>query len=298
MYFKKAALPLNGILVAALTVTFAACGSNNNSEQETAGAAKDSAQQKNSAPKSEQTTFALPSPLQIASIFKKAGLKYLPNLANPVENSSKYNSGKISEALNLGVYSADLSYCTLNKQNQDSKNYMKASRDLATLLGLGKVFETDNLAARFEKNLNSEDSLAAIIAEMQMQTDMVLEENEQEYVSATVFAGAWIESMYIGGRVYEKAKEKNVSARLIEQMSIVENIIKALKAQEKKDPNLTAVITDLTAIRDIYKGFTGVKALAENTSEDVDFSKIPMTEEEIATLTKKIVEVRTKIVKG
>ncbi|HEV7230355.1 MAG TPA: hypothetical protein VGO45_03440 [Bacteroidia bacterium] len=298
MYFKKAVLPLNGILAAAFAVTLAACGSNNNVEQETAGAAKDSAQQKTTAPKTEQTTFALPSPLQIASIFKKAGLKYFPNLANPVENSGKYNSGKISEALNLGVYSADLSYCTLNKQNQDSKNYMKASRDLATLLGLGKVFETDNLATRFEKNLGSEDSLAAIIAEMQMQTDMVLEENEQEYVSATVFAGAWIESMYIGGKVYEKAKEKNVSSRLIEQMSIAENIIKALKAQEQKDPNLTAVIADLVAIRDIYKGFAGVKALSENTSEDVDFSKIPMTEEEISSLTKKIVEVRTKIVKG
>jgi hypothetical protein len=297
MYFNKAALPLKGILASALIVSLFACGSSNTASEPDANGTKDSAQSKNNVQKDDHPSFALPSPLQIASIFKKAGLKYYPNLANPFENASKYNSGKINEALNLGVYSADLSYCTLNHQNQDSKNYMKASRDLAGQLGLSKVFETDDLAARFEKNLGKEDSLASIIAEMQMQTDMILEEREQEYVSATVFAGAWLESMYIGGKVYEKGKEKNVSARLIEQMSIAENIVKALKSFEQKDPAITPLIADLNAIRDIYQNFAGVKAL-KDAAEDVDFTKIPMTDEEIAGLTKKIDEIRAKIIKG
>jgi hypothetical protein len=174
---------------------------------------------------------------------------------------------------------------------------MKASRDLASLLGLGKVFETDNLASRFEKNLNSEDSLAAIIAEMQMQTDMILQGQEQEYVSAAVFAGAWIESMYIGGMVYEKAKEKNVAARLVEQMVISENIIKALKANEKKDAALSGVIADLEAIRAQFKSFSGIKSMTEG-ADDIDYSKIVITEAEVMGLTKKITEVRSKIVKG
>jgi hypothetical protein len=294
MYFNKAALPLKGILASALIVSLFSCGSSTPASEPDANGTKDSALSANKVQKDEHPSFALPSPLQIASIFKKAGLKYYPNLANPFENASKYNSGKINQALNLGVYSADLSYCTLNHQNQDSKNYMKASRDLAGQLGLSKVFEADNLANRFEKNLGAEDSLASIIAEMQMQTDMILEEREQEYVSATVFAGAWLESMYIGGKVYEKGKEKNVSARLIEQMSIAQNIIKALKAFEQKDPAITPLIADMEAIRDVYQNFSGVKALKES-AEDVDFTKIPMTDVEIAGLTKKIDEIRAQI---
>ena len=174
---------------------------------------------------------------------------------------------------------------------------MKASRTLATQLGLEKVFEADNLAERFEKNLGSDDSLASIISEMQMQTDMILEEHEQTYVSATVFAGAWIESMYIGGKIYEKSKGKNVSSRLVEQMSIAENIVRALRSHEKKDAALTAVIADMSAIRDIFKNFAGIKALAQS-QDDVDFTKIDISDAEMSSLIKKIDEVRAKIVKG
>lgn len=298
MHFIKGSIPLKGLWAPALCIFLSSCGSESTTEPENNPNPKEVTQpEKPKVQKEETPTYTLPSPLQIASIFKKSGLKYFPNIANPVANVSKYNAGKTSEALNLGVYSADLSYCTLNKQNQDSKSYMKASRDLAALLGLGKVFETDNLAQRFEKNLGNEDSLASIIAEMQMQTDMILEENEQEYISATVFAGAWVESMYIGGKVFDKAKEKGVSSKLVEQMSIVENIIKALKASESKDPGISGVIADLTAIHEIYKAFPGVKAIS-GTDDDVDFSKINISESELGNLSKKIEEVRSKIVKG
>jgi hypothetical protein len=301
MYFKKASIVRNLIMAPAVCISLFSCGSGATQDQESnagSGKDKDSASSRQSAQKDEPTTtFTLPSPLQIASIFKKAGLVYYPNICNSPENASKYNSGKMSQALNLGVYSADLSYCALNKQNQDSKNYMKASRELASQLGLEKVFETDNLANRFESNLGKDDSMAAIIADMQMQTDMILEEHEQEYISTAAFAGAWIESVYIGGKVYEKGKEKNVSMRLMEQMAIADNIVRALKASEKKDAEIASVITDINAIRDIYKDFAGIKALAQS-QEDMDFSKIQISEEELGKLTKKIDEIRSKIVKG
>jgi hypothetical protein len=298
MYLNKVASHLNSLLAAVVCLSFFSCGSSSTADQETTSQAKDtSANSKTVVQKEEPTTFTLPSPLQIASIFKKAGLSYFPNICNQPENASKYSSGKISQALNLGIYSADLSYCALNKQGQDSKNYMKASRDLASQLGLEKVFETDNLATRFEKNLSNEDSLGGIIAEMQMQTDMILEEHEQEYISATVFAGAWVESMFIGGKVYEKGKEKNVAMRLVEQMAIAGNIVKALKASEKKDAGITAVIGNITSICDVYKDFVEIKALA-NTPDDIDYNKIQISKEELAKLTAKIDEIRASIVKG
>jgi hypothetical protein len=298
MYLNKVATPLNHLLAAAVCLSLFSCGSGTTAEQDPNGTSKDSAANaKNMVQNEEQTSYTLPSPLIIASIFKKAGMSFYPGICNPAENSSKYNSGKINQALNLGVFSADLSYCALNKQNQDSKSYMKASRDLASQLGLAKVFETDNLANRFENNLGNEDSLGGIIAEMQMQTDMILEEHEQQYISATVFAGAWLESMYIGSKVYEKAKEKNISMRLVEQMAIAGNIIKALHASEKKDAGIAAVITDLNAVREIYDNFPAIKAMVQS-QEDIDYSKIKIEEVDLAKLTKKIDEIRSSIVKG
>ncbi len=298
MYLKKVSFLVTPLVTSAFCLALSSCGSAPKADQDANASPKDSvAAVKTDAQTEDKPSFTLPSPLQIASIFKKAGLLYYPNIANAPENVSKYNSGKISQALNLGIYSADLSYSALNKQNQESKSYMKASRELASQLGLSKVFETDNLAERFEKNLSVDDSLASIIAEMQMQTDLILEEHEQEYISATVFAGAWVESMYIGGKVYEKGKAKNVSFRLVEQMAIAENIIKALKSYEAKDASITPVIADLTTTREIFKNFAGVKAMA-NSQEDIDFSKITITEDEIGQLIKKIDEIRARIIKG
>ena len=55
-------------------------------------------------------SFVPPSPIQIASIFKKAGLQYDATLPNKVENISNYTD-KFKQSLNFGVYSSDLAYC-------------------------------------------------------------------------------------------------------------------------------------------------------------------------------------------
>ncbi|MFI5150430.1 MAG: hypothetical protein ACHQRM_11905 [Bacteroidia bacterium] len=298
MYLNKAASALYGTIATAACIFLFSCGSNHKDDQKEVASNKDTvAPAQKGETKGEQTSYTLPSPIQVASIFKKAGLTYYPNIGNAADNASKYNAGKINESLNLGVYSADLSYCALNKQNQDARNYLKASRQMADMLGLGKVFETDNLANRFDANLGKEDSLGPIIADMELQTDLILQEREQEYISATVFAGAWVESMYIGGKVFEKGKAKNVSAHLIEQMAIAQNIVKALKANESKDPGITGVMNDISSIRDTFENFAGVKSLNKDRDE-VDFSKIEITEAEMTGFIKKIDEIRAKIVKG
>jgi hypothetical protein len=73
--------------------------------------------------------------------------------------------------------------------------------------------------------------------------------------------------------------------------------VRALRSHEKKDPALSVVIADMAAIRDIFRNFSGVKALAQS-QEETDYSKIEISESEMSSLIKKIDEVRGKIVKG
>jgi hypothetical protein len=292
MFLKTKSLLSKSLIVAASTLFFAACGGDSNKEAEevTNAVTIDST----AVAEVPTTSYSLPSPLQIASIFKKSGLKFKDGLTNGEKDPSIYATN-MSKSINLGVYSADLSYCVLNKQSQQAMNYIKLARTLADNLGMGSVFEEGNLLKRFEKNLGNEDSLAYIIAELQMVTDMYLDENDQQQITSLVFAGAWVESMYIGSKVFEKGKEQGLSNKLAEQMNILGSIVNALKVEEKKDAGITGLIADLNVIKDVYDGLGSVKAASAKT----DNEDIPMlTNDELAQLSAKIEVLRNKFVKG
>jgi len=89
---------------------------------------------------SDDYEFIPPSPLQIASIFKKAGLEYMQGLPNSTENADDYNS-KFQQSLNFGVYSSDLAYCVENEKYDEASQYLKVIRKLGSKIGLETVFQ-------------------------------------------------------------------------------------------------------------------------------------------------------------
>jgi hypothetical protein len=244
----------------------------------------------------EAVTYKLPSPLQLAAIFKKSGVKFVEGFANSPDNVVKYKSGNFIRAINLGIYSSDLAYAILNKKSQESKKYLKACMDISTELGLKKAFENNGLAVRFDRNINKEDSLLVIISDIQMQIDILLEENKQKHITAIAFAGAWIESVYIAGKLYDADKNKTVGNSLMEQFYFAENIIKALKANENREPECKLLIENIGSIMDTFKNFGTVKTLLSK-QEEPDFSTVSLTADEFKTLENKISEVRTALVK-
>jgi len=292
MFSKKKSLLLKGSLFIASGMLLIACSNEAPKDESNNTSVADSSATTN---ETEEVSYSLPSPLQIASIFKKSGLKYNEGVTSQVKDPSKYSTN-LSKSLNLGVYSADLSYCVLNKQNQQAMDYMKLCHKLADNLNMGSVFEQSNLSKRFEKNLGNEDSLAYIIAELQMVTDMYLDENDKQQITSIVFSGAWIESMYIGSKVYEKGKDKSLNTKLAEQMTILGSIINALKAEEKKDAAITGLIADLKSVKDIYDSLPSVKS-NPNAAEDAE-KDMALTDDEVSQLTKKIEELRTKFING
>ncbi|MBL7883485.1 MAG: hypothetical protein JNL69_05415 [Bacteroidia bacterium] len=288
MLLNKKTLVRKGAMLIASSMLFISCGSETPKEEEVV-ATEDAVVVE----ESDEVSYNLPSPLQIASIFKKSGLKYKDGITSTQKDITKYTT-KLSKAINLGVYSADLSYTVLNKQSQQAMNYMKLCRQLADNLGIGSVFDQGNLSARFEKNLSNEDSLAYIIAELQMVTDMYLDENEQQEITSIVFAGAWVESMYVGSKAYEKAKDKELNNKLSEQMTILKSIVNALKADVKRDASISTLVTDMEAIQAVYAELASVKAFNE---EDAN-AEINLSDEEVVQLTKKIEEIRNKFING
>ncbi|HTL81351.1 MAG TPA: hypothetical protein VL651_06590 [Bacteroidia bacterium] len=242
-----------------------------------------------------ESTSDLPSPLRVAAMFKRSGLKYLPGLTNSDANASKYSS-TFTSAENMGVYSADMAYCVSNKQSNEGTKYLKVIRDLGKQLNLNKVFEQSNLYDRFQNNLNNEDSLGKVVAEIQYQTDQQLEENGQNDIYGIIFAGAWVESMYIGGEVYQKDGNDNVLNALLEQMAVCKNIVSELEVYQSQNTAIAPLIADLKQIQEAINAMPSMKKL--NDDPDLEFSDVHPTKEEILPVIKKIEEIRTKIING
>jgi len=234
--------------------------------------------------------FVMPSPLQIAAIFKRAGLKYSRETTNNIDNVSNYTD-RVTKALNFGVYAADLSYCVLNKQPQDAVKYMKTIKKLSDDLGMTSMFGSSNMFTSFENNISNDDSLIYILAAIQENLDEHLENNEEQYMSVIFFAGGWTEGMYIGAQV-AAVGNSSIAARLIEQMVILENVIKALKTYPHESNFLDEIITDLEDIDSTYRNFESLKDIE---IDDVSFSDLTISDRELGSIIEKIEALRSKI---
>jgi hypothetical protein len=236
----------------------------------------------------EESSFILPSPIQIAAIFNRAGLKYKSGLTNDPENVSKYNT-KTAKYLNFGVYSADMAYAVLNNKQQASIDLLNAVKDLSESIGMPSVFGGGKLIKSFEANIGNQDTILRILTTIKRRTDEYLQENSEESKEAIFFSAAWVEGMYIGAK--SASDNAKVTPRLIEQMTILDNLIKALEVQKDE----TLQLGFLTDIQTTYNNFESVKKFE---SKEVDLSEVSLTTEELKILTTKISELRNSIVKG
>jgi len=242
-----------------------------------------------------EVSYRLPSALQIAYVFKKSGSAFVPTLVNNKASVNKYNISNYKRATNFGVYSADLAYCLFNKKYQESKDYLKACKEMGAELGLNQVFESDNLAQRFDKNIMNEDSIVKIVSNVQLKTDVVFEQNKQKHITAIAFTGAWVESAYIASEVYAKDKNKKALASLLEQLLLSETIIKALRANQHAEPEMPALVESVEKINVAYNSVAAIK-LANEKEEDIDFSKVTVKDSELKAISEAIISLRKNII--
>ncbi|MBI3520927.1 MAG: hypothetical protein HY062_16430 [Bacteroidetes bacterium] len=240
-------------------------------------------------------TYNLPSALQIAYVFKKSGAGFVPSLLNNKSNASKYNTGNYKRATNFGIYSADLAYCLFNKKYQESKEYLKACKDIGSYLGLNQAFESDNMAQRFDKNIANEDSVVKIVSNVQLKTDVMFEQNKQKHITVVAFAGAWTESIYIAIEIYNKDKNKKVLASLLEQLLLSETIIKALKSHKNAEPEIPALIASIEKINAEFTSIASVK-LAMEKDEEMDFNAMSVADSELTAITESVKALRAGMI--
>ena len=243
----------------------------------------------------EELSYNLPSALQIAYVSRKSGAKYNASLLNNIENVKKYNTSNYKRAINFGVYSSDLANCLFNKKYQESKEYLKACKNMGASLGLNSAFESDNMAQRFDKNIANEDSVIKIVSSVQLKTDVMFEQNKQKHVTVIAFTGAWTESMYIALEVYAKDKNKKVLGSLLEQLLLSETVVKALKSHQASEPEMPTLISAVENINTQFNAITAVKAAIEK-DEEMDFNAMSISDRELKTISESVKSLRTSMI--
>jgi hypothetical protein len=240
---------------------------------------------------SEDYEFIPPSTLQVASIFKKAGLKYDIKLTNPVSRINQYST-KLSQSLAFGVYSSDLAYSVIHEKYDEANEFLNSLRTLGSKIGLESIFNSSGLIERFEANVSNQDSIIDILISLQENTDDYIEENGKEDLSVIYYTGAWIEGIYMGANTLMQDQEKRIGVLISEQMTFAEILVKGLNHIEDQNDDIEDLIDSIQDLVDTYYNLESVKTLGE----DSDYIDIVLSKNEIILMSDKIVELRESIV--
>jgi len=221
-------------------------------------------------PSSYETFFQVPSPGEMLSFIKSVGKKDANKLSllNPIENLSKYTDNK-SKSINFGIYSTDLSYCSIFNMGAESIKYFKVIKQLGDQLGLSSTIKPDILA-RIEKNIDNTDSLSAITDDLYFSNFEILEESKQGQTLALVVAGGWIESIYLAVNMVDKFQANNsVIQRIADQKYTLENLIEFLKKHESQSEDVKQVREDMEKLMSSFN------LLKEEKVNDTKLNKKP-----------------------
>jgi hypothetical protein len=244
--------------------------------------------------------YTIPSPVETGMIFQKAGAEYRKELLNPIENISKYTVQN-EQAINLGVYGADLSYANIFDQTQEALFYLNGAKKLADQLGVLNAFDESSLE-RIEENINIRDSVMTIISDSYWKVDSYLKSVGQEHLSALVVAGGWIEGLYIGTQMNALTQDKPLSKKIADQKHSLNNLIALLNIY-KNNEEVIRIKNKLLDLKTAYDKIVETEGEVEITTVDsiktsiIDSSiELKFTDENILEITEKIKQIRNEII--
>ncbi len=289
------------ILLAFVIVT--SCGENSHSDSAiTESELSDTLDaQEDYSSKVKEIFRAVPSPMEMASMLKKIGVHYDANILNDVKKVNDYTTAR-SQALNLGIFGADLSYASVFNQNQESIIYLSCVKKLADNLGVTKAFNDDTIE-RIEANVDNRDSLLTIISETYYELDAYLKENGRDHISAMVIAAGWIEGLHISTSITPAGTEPSAELmqRIGEQKLSMGNLMALVNAYNSNG-ELDEVKKDLQSIEKVFEGVTveigksGVTKDASGNTVIGSPTKVSMTPETYKQIKETVAEIRLRYV--
>lgn len=250
----------------------------------------------------KQIFYSLPSPLETAMLIKSAGASYNEDLLNSVDNTTDYTTNK-SMALNLGIYTTDLSFASLFDQTQTSIRYMNAAKRMADGLGILDAID-NNTIEMLEENINNRDRIMDIISETFMNSSSFLTENERPALASIVLVGGWVEGLYIAATIVGDAdiEDNKLVERIVDQ-KLSFDIVMQLLEDNKDNIDVAEILSDISDLKTTFDKIiittTRIQAVPDEESNVTVLkseSKIDITPEVFLELQEKVKLLRSNFI--
>jgi hypothetical protein len=246
--------------------------------------------------------FSIPSPFQVAMLVKDLKVPFNKDLLNPVQNQSSYST-TFQQALNLGVYGADLSYLNIYEQLPDAAGYFAVIKVLSKELGILSTLDEKTLK-RIEDNNSNKDSLMYILSTIYRDADAYLFNNNRNEVGLLVLAGGWVESLYIMTQTLKQENKQDIIDRIGDQKHPLNNLIELNRPYYGKlSDEFDAFLEELVDLATVFDGVV-VEYTYEKPTVDKENkltivnskSKTIINEYQLQKITEMIEKIRKRIV--
>lgn len=199
----------------------------------------------------EKIFQALPSPLESAMLIKSAGAGFEEKLLNPVSSVNNYVTNK-AMALNLGIYTCDLSFASLYEQTQLLIDYMNAAKKMADGLGILDAIEQEDID-RLEENINNSEVIMDIVSQTFLNSNSYLEDNGQPATAAIVLTGGWIEGLYISTQLVNMNdfNGNKLVGRIIDQKLSIDILLDLLEGS-KGNPAVDEIMVQVQKLKNVF----------------------------------------------
>ena len=247
--------------------------------------------------------YSVPTPNELFAVIKESGVLYDGSILNSPDNIKKYSSKKI-QALNFGVYFADLAFASSFEENASILSYFATIKVLSDELGISNALD----AAIYEKveiNLENDDSdsLLFLSNDTYFQAYSYLEDNERGSTLALIVLGGWIESLYIMTNLGEYEEGSNLVARIGEQKLTIGNLM-GFMMKYQDDSNVAEVMEELADIEELFWSFEEEEGDDVSTSQEDDVyvlsggATIMVSAEQYEKLKELVSKLRNEIIEG
>ncbi|HTL82165.1 MAG TPA: hypothetical protein VL651_10695 [Bacteroidia bacterium] len=242
----------------------------------------------------------VPSPSDLFAYLKVSGVKDVnANFLNPVDNEKKYESKK-AMAINLGIYSADLLYCSTFSISDKVVSYFGACMRMGDKLKVATNL-SDKDKDRINKNAGNGDSLIAISNDMYLSSFENLENTDRGADLSLMLSGGWIEGLYLNSTlVKDFEKDKSIAMNLVEQRIAISNLIDFMATYDK-DADVKSVEDQLKDLKSLMDAVTSSGGTSGPTKKDGKLHigggpKMDLSKDQFDAITKKIADIRNMMI--
>ncbi|MDF1549724.1 MAG: hypothetical protein P1P88_17990 [Bacteroidales bacterium] len=199
---------------------------------------------------STEIIYLVSTPGEIVEVLNESNLGFKVGLIHDFTESENYLV-QSSQAINLGIYSADLAYCAYYDELNSSANLFVAVQDLCKKLEVSYLLESIQLN-RVKNNLHSPDSIKRLSKEYNKKIYDHFLENKKENLLSLISLGGFIESLYLATNNIENFEPDSEISRLLAEQKYTFEVIRDYIVQQKGDDQISFVLDDIKKLDSFF----------------------------------------------